>query len=162
MEHLWTPWRSTYVSKSSGSGRACIFCAALAENQDDKHLLIYRAEYNFIILNRYPYSSGHLMVAPNVHVSRLNEISDEAAQEMMDLARQAENVLEAVYRPQGINLGMNIGEPAGAGIAAHIHLHVLPRWTGDANFMTTVANTRVMPEALEDTYAKLKGRFKAR
>jgi ATP adenylyltransferase len=147
------------VSKSSGSD-ACIFCAALRDNQDEKHLLIHRAAHNFVILNRYPYSSGHLMIAPDVHVSRLTEISDEAAREMMDLARQAENALEEVYRPHGINLGMNIGEPAGAGIAAHIHLHVLPRWTGDANFMTTVGNTRVMPEALEDTYAKLKGRFR--
>jgi ATP adenylyltransferase len=158
MDHLWTPWRSKYVSKETPPGQ-CIFCAALASENDDEHLLLHRAEYNFVILNRFPYSSGHLMVAPNVHVSRLTEIEEGAAQEMMRLARAAESILEDVYRPQGINFGMNIGEAAGAGIASHIHLHVLPRWTGDANFMTTVGHVRVMPESLEDTFGKLRGRF---
>lgn len=158
MEHLWTPWRSKYVSRATPFDQ-CIFCAALADNDDQKQLLIHRATHNFVILNRFPYSSGHLMIAPNVHVSRLTEIDEQAAQEMMKLARAAETILEETYRPHGVNLGMNIGEAAGAGIAAHIHLHVLPRWTGDANFMTTVGHTRVMPEALEDTYTKLRGRF---
>jgi ATP adenylyltransferase len=99
------------------------------------------------------------MIAPNIHVSRLTDISDEAAQEMMRLARASETILEDVYRPQGINLGMNLGEAAGAGIAAHIHLHVLPRWNGDANFMSVVANTRVIPESLTETYSKLHPRF---
>jgi ATP adenylyltransferase len=132
---------------------------ALAGDDDGKTLLLHRAKHNFVILNRYPYSSGHLMIAPNIHVSRLTDISDEAAQEMMRLARASETILEDVYRPQGINLGMNLGEAAGAGIAAHIHLHVLPRWNGDANFMSVVANTRVIPESLTETYSKLHPRF---
>src|SRR4051794_10749327 len=118
MEHLWTPWRSKYVSKGVPPGQ-CIFCNALASASDEDHLLVYRAEYNFVILNRFPYSSGHLMVAPNIHVSRLTEIDEPAAQEMMRLARAAETILEDVYRPHGINFGMNIGEAAGAGIASH-------------------------------------------
>jgi ATP adenylyltransferase len=158
MEHLWTPWRSNYVSKKSEPD-FCVFCDALASSNDEQNLLLHRATYNFIILNRFPYSSGHLMIAPNIHVSRLTAIGDAAAEEMMHLARMSESILEEVYRPHGINLGMNMGEAAGAGIAAHIHLHVLPRWTGDANFMTTVANTRVIPESLEDTFRKLHGRF---
>jgi ATP adenylyltransferase len=158
MEHLWTPWRSTYVSNKPPGGQ-CVFCAALAGDDDEKALLLHRAKHNFVILNRYPYSSGHLMIAPNIHVSRLTDISEEAAQEMMKLARASETILDDAYRPQGINLGMNLGEAAGAGIAAHIHLHVLPRWNGDANFMSVVANTRVIPESLTDTYNKLRPRF---
>jgi ATP adenylyltransferase len=122
--------------------------------------LLHRAKHNFIILNRFPYSSGHLMIAPNVHASRLNRIDQAAADEMMHLARASESILEDVYRPDGINLGMNLGEAAGAGIAGHIHLHVLPRWVGDASFMTVVGSTRVMPESLENSYAKLKDRFR--
>jgi ATP adenylyltransferase len=159
MDHLWTPWRSTYVTNKTPSGQ-CIFCVALADDNDGEHLLLHRAKHNFIILNRFPYSSGHLMIAPNVHESRLNRIDKDAADEMMHLARASESILEDVYRPDGINLGMNLGEAAGAGIAGHIHLHVLPRWVGDASFMTVVASTRVMPESLEDSYAKLKDRFR--
>lgn len=136
-----------------------MFCAALASSDDEQNFVIHRAAYNFVMLNRFPYSSGHLMIAPNIHVSRLTAIDTAAAEEMMHLARMSESILEQVYRPHGINLGMNLGEAAGAGIAAHIHLHVLPRWTGDANFMTTVGHTRVIPESLEDTYRKLRGRF---
>jgi ATP adenylyltransferase len=154
MEHLWTPWRSTYVSRKE-SAAECVFCAAAASRDDEVNYVVYRATHNFVILNRFPYSSGHLMVAPNVHVSRLSDLTEEASTEMMQLARKSESVLEEVYRPHGINLGMNLGEAAGAGIAAHIHLHVLPRWIGDANFMTVVAHARVIPEALDDTYRKL-------
>jgi ATP adenylyltransferase len=158
MEHLWTPWRSTYVTRDSSVGQ-CIFCAAIAESNDEENLLLYRGKYNFVILNRYPYSSGHLMIAPNVHVSRLTDIADEDAGEMMQLARTSEAILEDVYQPHGINLGMNLGQAAGAGIASHIHLHILPRWIGDANFMTVVAHTRVIPEALAETYQKLRNHF---
>jgi ATP adenylyltransferase len=139
----------------------CVFCDALASSDDERTLLLYRANHNFIILNRFPYSSGHLMIAPNVHVSKLTAIDAAAADEMMQLARLSETILEEVYNPHGINLGMNMGEAAGAGIAAHIHLHVLPRWTGDANFMSTVGHTRVIPESLEDTFRKLRARFDA-
>jgi ATP adenylyltransferase len=158
MEHLWTPWRSTYVTNKPPPGE-CIFCAALADTRDEENLLLHRGEHNFIILNRFPYSSGHLMIAPNVHVSRLRDLEDGASQEMMRFTRASEEILEDVYSPQGVNLGMNIGEAAGAGIASHIHLHVLPRWTGDANFMTVVGYTRVMPESLTESYKKLQPRF---
>ncbi len=142
---------------------ACIFCAAAPNPADDREtLVVHRAEYCFIILNRYPYTSGHLMIVPYLHVSKLTAINPAAASEMMQLARQAEQVLEAVYRPDGLNMGMNFGAAAGAGIAQHIHLHMLPRWSGDANFMTTVADTRIIPEALGHTYEKLTGAFAQR
>lgn len=159
MDHLWTPWRSSYVSKATPPVQ-CIFCAAVADNKDEEHLLLHRAKHNFVILNRFPYSSGHLMIAPNDHASRLNETGLVTTGEMMRLARATEAILQEIYHPQGINLGMNLGEAAGAGIAGHIHLHILPRWTGDANFMTVVGGTRVMPESLEESYSKLKGPFR--
>jgi ATP adenylyltransferase len=159
MEHLWAPWRSTYVAGTDRSRDGqCIFCLA-AQKPDEENYVVHRAERNFIILNLFPYTSGHLMIAPFAHVSRLGEMEEPARIEMMDLACQCERVLGSVYRPDGLNLGMNLGEAAGAGIAGHLHLHVLPRWAGDANFMTTVGETRVMPESLEQTYAKLRKAF---
>ena len=158
MSHLWTPWRSTYMTAKRDQSR-CIFCAAVEGTDDEVSLLIYRGRFNFVILNRYPYTTGHLMIAPNRHVSRLLQVDQEVTDEMMRLARRAEGNLEAIYRPDGLNVGMNLGEAAGAGIEQHIHLHVLPRWKGDANFMTTVGGVRIMPEALGDTYRKLKSTF---
>lgn len=158
MEHLWTPWRSTYM-KANRSASACIFCAAAASTDDAANLVVYRAARVFVMLNRYPYTSGHLMIAPYEHVSRLGGAAEETTQEMMFVARRAERYLEDAYRPDGLNLGMNLGEAAGAGIEQHIHMHVLPRWKGDANFMTTVADTRIVPEPLEETYAKLRAKF---
>jgi ATP adenylyltransferase len=137
----------------------CIFCEAATSTADEINLVIYRGTLAFIMLNRYPYTSGHLMIAPYEHVSRLTAVSESTTQEMMQLVRRAEQNLEAVYHPDGLNLGMNLGEAAGAGIEQHIHLHVLPRWKGDANFMSTVGDTRIIPETLEDTYAKLKSKF---
>ncbi len=159
MDHLWTPWRSTYISgKTETPG--CIFCSAAADpSQDSKTLVVYRGRLVFVILNRFPYTSGHLMIAPYEHVSRLSSASEEATAEMMAIARRSEQILEQTYKPDGLNMGMNLGEAAGAGIAQHIHLHILPRWSGDANFMTTVAETRVMPEALDRTYEKLRAAF---
>ena len=157
MEHLWTPWRSTYVtSKKDSSG--CIFCAAAA-GTDEEHFVIHRGAHNFVMLNRFPYTSGHIMIAPNRHVSRLAPLEIPAANEMMQFAGTAERALTEVYGANGLNLGMNLGEAAGAGIAGHIHLHVLPRWIGDTNFMTVVGNARVMPELLEETFHKLKTAF---
>ena len=158
MTHLWTPWRSKYMTERKDK-RSCIFCDAVASDEDERTLLVHRGEHTFVILNRYPYTSGHLMVAPYSHVSRLTHISEAAANEMMHFVRQAETVLQVIYRPQGLNLGMNLGEAAGAGIEQHIHMHVLPRWSGDANFMTSIGDTRIIPEALEDTYSKLRGAF---
>lgn len=160
MEHLWTPWRSTYMKEKKDKS-VCIFCAAIQDTNDRETLVLHRARYCFVILNRYPYTSGHLMIAPFAHVSRLTAIADEASTEMMQLARFSETILEKTYRPDGLNLGMNLGEAAGAGIEQHIHLHVLPRWKGDANFMTTIGETRIIPEALDVTYDRLVHEFAA-
>ena len=157
MDRLWSPWRYRYVSKQ-GLGE-CIFCVKIAENDDKKNYIIHRAEKNFVLLNLYPYTSGHLMVAPYRHVPTLAESDPAALEEMMLLAQRAETALEKAYHPKGFNMGLNIGESAGAGIAGHIHMHVLPRWPGDANFMTTIGETRVMPEDLDTTYEKLKEAF---
>jgi ATP adenylyltransferase len=158
MHHLWAPWRATYVSEKSNPNR-CIFCEAAASSDDEANLVVYRKRRSFVILNRFPYTSGHLMIAPFAHVSRLSQTDEETASEIMQLTRLAERVLEEVYKPDGLNLGMNLGEAAGAGIQQHIHMHLLPRWRGDANFMTSVAHTRVASEALEVSYAKLKRGF---
>jgi ATP adenylyltransferase len=160
MEHLWAPWRSVYVA-TKGARDECIFCAAAFSDKDEETLVVHRAQRNFIILNRYPYTNGHLMIAPYQHASRLHQIDIETANEMTSLTRASEQVMDEVYRPQGINIGLNLGEAAGAGIEQHLHWHVLPRWIGDANFMTSVANTRVLSEDLSQTYAKLSAAFKA-
>jgi ATP adenylyltransferase len=156
MDRLWTPWRSAYMKQNREKSR-CIFCdAASHPDADEQMLVVARGALCFALLNRYPYTSGHLMIAPYVHVSRLAITTPDTAAEMMAWTRRAEQVLESIYRPDGLNLGMNLGEAAGAGIEQHIHMHVLPRWKGDANFMTSVADTRIIPEALEETYRKLR------
>ena len=159
MDHLWSPWRYQYVSKAAEGEQGCIFCEKLAENRDAENFIVHRARFNFVILNLYPYTSGHLMVVPYEHVPTLNEARPETLAEMMQLTRRAERALTAVYRPHGLNVGMNLGEAAGAGIAGHIHMHVLPRWRGDANFMSVVGETRVLPEALDETWRKLVREF---
>lgn len=158
MTYLWTPWRSTYM-KAPKEANACIFCEAVASDRDRENLVVYRARHSFVILNRYPYTSGHLMIAPYAHVHRLNAASEEAVDEIARLTRRAERILEEAYNPEGINLGMNLGRAAGAGIAEHIHMHMLPRWNGDSNFMTSVAHTRIIPESLDETYSKLRAGF---
>jgi ATP adenylyltransferase len=155
MDRLWSPWRYRYVS-SAGRKDACIFCTKPAAGDDPANYILLRAERNYVILNLYPYTSGHLMIAPYEHVATLAEANPETLAEMMRLTVRVEKALREVYRPGGINLGMNLGECAGAGIAGHIHMHVLPRWPGDANFLTTVGETRVLPEDLDTTYARLK------
>lgn len=160
MDYLWSPWRYRYVS-SATKPEGCIFCVIAADSHDQENLVIHRGIHNFVVLNRFPYTSGHVMVVPYMHASELSAISDDAATEMMALARLSERHLRDTYRPDGLNLGMNIGESAGAGIAGHIHLHVLPRWHADANFMTTVAETRVLPEDLNITWQRLNQAFSA-
>jgi ATP adenylyltransferase len=161
MDHLWSPWRYRYVQSARGSSE-CIFCVEAAANRDDENFIVYRARLNFVILNLFPYTSGHLMIAPYEHVATLEAVADETLVEMMTLAKESQRQLGAIYHPHGFNIGMNIGEMAGAGIAGHIHMHVVPRWAGDANFMTTVGETRVLPEELGETYRKLKGAFGGR
>lgn len=133
----------------------CVFCNALKLADDTDNLIIARGQLAFVILNRYPYTSGHLMVVPNAHQSSLDALEPAARSEIMELTNQAMLVLHRIYHPQGFNLGMNIGSVAGAGIAEHVHMHVVPRWGGDTNFMSAVAGTRVLPESLEDTYQRV-------
>lgn len=158
MDYLWTPWRYTYVA-SVDKTDGCVFCLLLNSGDDQKAFIVHRAEFNFIVLNSYPYTSGHVMVVPYEHVDRLNRLHEAAANEMMALTRRLEDVLTEVYSPNGINLGMNIGKAAGAGVAGHIHMHVLPRWVADASFITVVGETRVLPETLEETYRRLKAKL---
>jgi ATP adenylyltransferase len=158
MEHIWSPWRYRYVT-TAGPEDACIFCEKSAARCDPDNHIVYRGERNFVILNLFPYTNGHLMVAPYEHVASIEDVSEETATEMMMLVRRAVRHLRGIYRPRGLNLGMNIGECAGAGIAGHIHMHVLPRWPGDANFMSVVGETRVMPEDIEETYRKIAAAF---
>lgn len=163
MEFLWSPWRHQYVT--SGQVQqvpGCVFChfaAHSAPEFDAEHYLLFRGQHNFVILNLYPYTTAHLMIVPYVHIAELSQVAKPVSDEMMDLAKRAQQAVGHIYQPDGYNLGMNLGSAAGAGVAAHLHLHLLPRWNGDANFMTTIGETRVLPEALPNTYQKLKTHF---
>jgi ATP adenylyltransferase len=188
MDYLWTPWRYAYITRSDPKARTgvppelnawpaaedkhCVFCNMIAaadyaiahgmtpEIAERSIHLVYRGKFCFICLNAYPYSTGHALIMPYQHVDSLSLLPIDAAYEMMELTQRIESVLQRVYRPDGINLGMNLGEAAGAGVAGHIHLHALPRWVGDTNFMTVAAETRVLPEALDVTWSKLRDAFK--
>ncbi|HVI10802.1 MAG TPA: HIT domain-containing protein [Candidatus Binatia bacterium] len=155
MDYLWTPWRYAYVS-SAEKIPGCVFCQAVQAGDDEKARIVYRGRDCFIILNTFPYTPGHVMIVPYAHLDELRKLPADAAHEMIDLSQRMESVLRELYRPDGINLGMNIGKAAGAGIAGHIHMHVLPRWVADANFMTVVGETRVLPETLDVTWARMK------
>jgi ATP adenylyltransferase len=150
---LFAPWRFTYVTHADGA-TGCIFCAALQGGDDA--LTVAEAEHSFALLNLYPYTSGHTMVAPRAHVGSIAELDDGTLSEMMRLAQRVVRALQEVYAPHGFNIGLNIGEAAGAGIADHLHLHIVPRWRGDTSFMTVNAEVRVLPEALVETRAKLR------
>lgn len=167
MDRLWTPWRYQYIAgeevENSGddsSSNSCIFCTLPQDpTSDERNFILHRARHNFIVLNLYPYTSGHLLIIPYEHTSELDSVAKETTDELMDLTKRAQTVLRAAYRPDGFNLGMNLGHAAGAGVAAHVHLHLMPRWIGDANFMSTIGETRVLPEDLPTTYHKLRGQF---
>jgi len=157
MDHLWTPWRYAYMEQAAGAAPPqCIFCDALARNNDPETLIVHRGKNSFIILNRFPYSSGHVMIVPNAHVADLASCGSPTLDEMMQLSQSVEKAFHSLYKPDGINLGMNLGRAAGAGVAGHLHLHALPRWFGDSNFMSVVGETRVHPEDLSTTYSRLK------
>jgi len=155
MDYLWTPWRYRYITNASKDDR-CIFCDALAMKDDVSSLILHRGSKNFIMLNRFPYTTGHVMIVPFAHVAELSGCDAATLAEMMQLAQRVQIALAANYQPEGYNLGMNLGRCAGAGVIGHIHLHVLPRWTGDTNFMTVVGETRIEPEDLAITYDKLR------
>jgi ATP adenylyltransferase len=157
MDYLWTPWRYQYMEQAAaGKQPECIFCDAVKSNRDEETLLIHRGKKAFVILNRFPYTSGHLMIVPYAHVAELHLCELETLSEIMELAQQVEAVFRREYQPDGMNLGMNLGRAAGAGVTGHLHLHMLPRWFGDSNFMTVTGETRVHPEDLHTTYKRLK------
>lgn len=163
MDRLWSPWRSKYIA-SGGSAdsklEGCIFCSLRATpEKDETNFVLYRGSHNLIVLNLYPYISGHLLIVPYEHVGELDGASKEITDELMDLTKRSQTALREAYHPTGFNLGMNLGHSAGAGIVDHIHIHIMPRWVGDTNFMTTVAETRVVPEDLATTYRKLREKF---
>ena len=156
MDYLWTPWRYAYVTaaeKISG----CVFCDLPKEGDDAKVRIVYRSQNCYIVLNTYPYTPGHVMIVPFAHLDELQKLPAAAANEMMELAQRMERVLRVLYSPDGINMGLNIGKAAGAGVAGHIHMHVLPRWVADSNFVSVVGETRILPESLEMTYERIKG-----
>jgi len=156
MDYLWTPWRYAFVTaaeKVSG----CVFCDLPKLGDDRKANIVHRGRTCYIVLNTYPYTTGHVMVVPFAHLDELQKLPVETAHEMMDLSQKMEHVLRRLYKPEGLNLGMNLGKAAGAGIAGHVHMHVLPRWVADSNFISVVAETRILPESLETTYDRFKG-----
>ncbi len=188
MDLLFTPWRYAYITSSDKTARdgvpmqlqawpgdlGCVFCNLIAsidhsiqhgmpaDEAEAAGGLVFRGRHCFIVLNAYPYTSGHVLVMPYAHLDRIAQLSTEAAHEMMDLAQQTERVLESVYHPHGLNFGMNLGQAAGAGVAGHLHLHAMPRWVGDTNFMTVVGETRVLPEDLPTTWKRLRAAFAGR
>jgi ATP adenylyltransferase len=153
MKHLWAPWRLEYI-KQADEQAGCVFCLA-ADAADDEGLVVHRGEHAFVVLNKYPYSSGHLMVAPIRHVGEFGELDDREALEIHRLGQLGLVALAAVYEPQGYNLGWNLGRVAGAGVVDHVHLHVVPRWAGDTNFMPVLADVKVLPEHLAESRFRL-------
>jgi len=160
MNHIWSPWRMEYIENNNKED-GCVFCIEQAKQDSAENLIAYRGKLSYVILNRYPYTSGHLMVNPFEHVSDLEELDSATRAEMMELTSRCTTVLKQIYNAQGFNVGVNIGEAAGAGVLGHVHIHIVPRWKGDTNFMSSVGQTRVLPEMLEDTYKRVKEAFVA-
>ena len=158
MDHLFAPWRYAYISNAD-AGAECLLCGLARSRDDQSALIVHRGRHCFVVLNAYPYTSGHVMIVPYEHLDQLQQLSAPAAEEMMQLMQKLEGILRLLYRPDGLNVGMNLGKAAGAGIAGHIHMHVVPRWIADANFISVIGETRVLPEALETTYKKIKSAF---
>jgi ATP adenylyltransferase len=158
MRRLFSPWRMPYIGRDKAAEKAkgCVFCLALSQEDGPENLVIHRGKLAFVIVNRFPYTSGHLMVLPFQHAAKLDEIDSATRAEMMELINDSVKVLTKVYSPGGFNLGANLGQAAGAGIEEHLHLHVMPRWVGDTNFISTVGETRVLPETLEETWQRVK------
>ena len=163
MDVLWSPWRYDYITASSGESvtdKDCVFCEILdGPASDEEKYILEQAGFNFVILNIYPYATAHLMIVPYAHIADLDKADKQITDEMMDLAKRCQTALAAVYQPHGFNMGLNLGKAAGAGVALHFHMHVLPRWFGDVNFMTSIGQTRTIPEEIQTTYDKQKGKF---
>lgn len=156
MDRIWSPWRMQYIESPKGEEGVCILCEKPKEDRDESNLILHRAVHCYLIMNLYPYNNGHLMVVPYKHAPDLTDLDDATLLEMMQLVRLSERLVRRVMKPDGFNIGVNIGRVAGAGIADHVHMHVVPRWLGDTNFMPVLADVHVMPELLATTYAKLK------
>lgn len=159
MDKLWAPWRMEYIRNIYKKEDGCIFCSLLKQTDDRENLILFRGEKNFIIMNRYPYNNGHLMVVPYGHVSDSSEIDDTIALEMWKLTNKCKEILAEAFHPDGFNIGMNIGHTAGAGIDRHIHMHIVPRWNGDTNFMPVIGDTKVISQGLLETYDSLSPFF---
>jgi ATP adenylyltransferase len=158
MERLWTPWRREFIEGAAANAE-CFLCTKPAERDDRANLILLRGERAYVLMNLYPYNSGHLMIAPYTHTGDLATLDNAIAVELMALTQRGVGVLQQAYRPEGFNVGMNLGKPAGAGVPDHLHVHVVPRWSGDTNFMPVVAGTKVLPETLDQTYARLAPLF---
>jgi ATP adenylyltransferase len=156
MERLWTPWRMQYVASADREPARCLFCELPGRQDDEANLLVKRGQRAFVVLNLYPYNTGHAMIAPYEHTADFPALAAETSAEILSLSQQVVGALAAEYQPDGFNLGMNLGRVAGAGVPNHLHVHVVPRWSGDANFMAITADTKVMPETLDRTYARVK------
>ena len=162
MDVLWSPWRYKYIIGASDdkAADACVFCDIInSPASDEEKFILKRAGFNFVVLNIYPYATAHMLIVPYEHLADLDKADKTTTDEMMDLAKRCQSALRDVYEPHGYNMGLNLGKAAGAGVASHFHMHVLPRWYGDVNFMTSIGEARTMPETLETTYAKLKGKI---
>ncbi len=155
MEVLWAPWRMEYIKSTTKKPSQCLFCDKLKASNDRENLLLYRSQYNFVTMNPYPYNNGHLMVLPNVHVPALEGLDDNAMLDFMKVTRYSIDSLTKAFMPEGFNIGINLGKVAGAGLGEHLHLHIVPRWTGDASFMTVIGELRVVPEHIMNTYDTL-------
>jgi ATP adenylyltransferase len=154
MKRIWAPWRMKYLIGEKTTG--CIFCTEIAQNRDRENYILHRGRHGFIMLNLYPYSNGHLMIAPYQHVPSLEDLNEAALTDLMHLINLSLRILRKALQPRGFNIGINIGRAAGAGIDEHVHIHIVPRWEGDTNFMPIIAETRVIPELLDQTYDKLR------
>ena len=159
MEQLWAPWRMEFIERPNPDAEGCIFCDLPAAGDDRKHFILHRGKLAFIMLNGYPYNNGHLLIAPFAHTGMLSGLAAADQAELMALTDLGCRALDAAYHPQGYNIGMNVGRVAGAGIPGHIHVHIVPRWSGDTNFMTVLGETRVLPEALAASFDRLKRAF---
>ncbi len=155
MNQLWAPWRMRYIENADNQD-GCIFCSKPAETSDEKNLIICRGDLTFVMMNAFPYSNGHLMVSPYKHTADLDDLTPDEMLELMDSTRRGLNLLKAAFKPDGFNIGANMSRIAGAGIADHVHIHVVPRWSGDTNFMTVLGDVRVVPESLSAVYGRLK------
>ena len=155
MEYLWSPWRYDYIAAAGNKPVACVFCVGEDRSFDAERLILFRGVHNFVILNLFPYTSGHLMIAPYAHLADFQQTAPEQTAEMMELSRRCLRALQQVYGPEGYNIGMNLGHCAGAGIREHLNLHIVPRWAGDSNFLTVTGQTRVLPEELHVTPRRL-------